>query len=189
MAISPTLAAHLAALTASIDEPELDFGRQLDLFTAEVRAVVPSYRGMRLTVNVHGQPITLTHRDSDSANGIHTSVLVPLTDTASSAEQTTLILWAAAPGAFVDLAADISHLLGVPLAALELDAHRASSTIGVSGIDGIDDLAVVNQAIGVLIARGATPECAAAELRRGGSAEQQVRAARTVVNSVSEPAP
>jgi hypothetical protein len=181
MALSPALAAQLAALTASIDEPELDLGDQLDVFATAVRAAVPSYRGMRLTVRMPGQPITFTHRDSDSTNDIQTSVLVPLTETESTAEETTLVLWAAKPGAFVDLAADISHLLGVPLARLELDAHHTPSIVKVGGIDGIEDLAVINQAIGVLIARGATPESAAAELTRERSAKQYIGAARTVV--------
>jgi hypothetical protein len=167
MAISPTLAAQLAALTESIDEPDLDLASQVETFAATVRAAVPSYRGMRLTVAMQGLPITFTHRDSDTTGDIQTSVLVPLTDAAGPAEETTLILWAATPGAFVDFAADISHLLGIPLATLELDAHHAPSAIGVSGIDGIDDLAAMNQAVGALIAGGATPESAVAALRRG----------------------
>lgn len=75
------------------------------------------------------------------------------------------MLYAAAPGAFVDLAADMSYALGLAPALLPLDDDTAAP-VQSSGITGLHAQAIVNQALGVLIGRGHTPETADEELKR-----------------------
>ncbi|MDP9094783.1 MAG: hypothetical protein M3N95_18055 [Actinomycetota bacterium] len=76
-----------------------------------------------------------------------------------------LLFYAADPGAFVDLAADLSFALGLELSDLVLDRHLTLPRHG-EGIDGFEFWSGINQAVGVLIARGHTPESARTELHR-----------------------
>jgi hypothetical protein len=74
-----------------------------------------------------------------------------------------VILYAATPGAFVDLAADLSWLAGLELDEFALDQHLNlpvdPETAGVG-----QAASLINQAIGVLVARGRTLGAASDEL-------------------------
>lgn len=136
-----------------------------------------------------GDPVVMTFLDGDAALGdvdvvIAASLLLPLLPTpltlsAGSAEsagspqsagsapglpRVQIVLYASAPGAFVDLAADLAWLQGVELGAVEIDEHLtlALATEGAAGALGRES--VNDQALGVLLARGRTPTEAVAEL-------------------------
>jgi hypothetical protein len=72
-------------------------------------------------------------------------------------------MYAARPGGFVELAADLSWLTGNPLADYLLDQHvLLPATADTDG--GVRAASVVDQAIGVLLGRGYTPERATVHL-------------------------
>lgn len=74
-----------------------------------------------------------------------------------------VVLYAATPGAFVDMAADLAFLTGIALDGADLDQHQ--SLAGEPDITGvIQDQSVIDEAIGVLIAGGRTGDQACAEL-------------------------
>lgn len=76
-----------------------------------------------------------------------------------------MVLYAATPGAFVDLAADLAWVLRLEPTALALDQHLVVP-VSSDGLVGLAEHATINRAIGVLIARGHTPASARGELRR-----------------------
>lgn len=164
MDISAALAADLAVLTEALDVPDIDLQTQLHALSVNVRLAVASYVGV--TIAFDGQDVVLTaHGEAAFTPGIATSLLIPLSTVSTGLAGGTLVLYAAAPGAFVDLAADLSYALGVDPAALVLDEHLVEPA-DVLGRSGLEALSTINQAIGVLIERGRTPESAREELER-----------------------
>ena len=182
---------------------------RLTAVVAALRAVVPSYRGMSLTLVHQDHPVRVTAflppEDGESITAslrIPVSSLVPRSDPESR-----IVFYAATPGAFVDLAADLDYLLrtqvGSPDApeppapsghvdgqspSTRADGHRPMSLDSdlppatlLSGMTGLDELSVINRAVGVLVAEGHHPDQARAVLRgRAASAgvEAHVYAAR-----------
>ena len=166
MKISPRTAAELALLSETFDEPGFDLLRSLTRLADEVRSAVPSYLGMTVIMTT---PKTRTAIDVMYETGHVVAARSSLTIPASLAlagvlclegeEQpgVILIVYAAMPGAFVDLAADLGWLTAIPLADLVLDDH-----LDGPGPDGssLAESSLVNQAIGALLGDGLTPELA-----------------------------
>ena len=92
------------------------------------------------------------------------SLRIPLSDhdMGSVGPEFALILYAGRPGAFVDLAADLCWLTGRRLSDFALDQHMSLPV--EPDRDGVLGTARVNQAIGVLLGRGYTPEQAQHEI-------------------------
>ncbi len=180
MELSAAVAADLTILTEALDGADTDLAQTVQQLAAAASSAVGSYLGLTITATTGGRPINLTAlQDSAQVDDIRTSLRVPLDagnhhhrDThaqAGQAEAITgpitgpgmeLILYAGNPGALIDLAADLSWLTGRELSDFVLDAH-----LGVAEHD--DELgrtSWVNQAIGVLIGRGYTPEHAAHQI-------------------------
>jgi hypothetical protein len=172
--ISAALLADLAILTEALDDPDMDVTETLRRVARDAQIAVASYVGLSVVIELDGRQLTLTafERFAGPAD-IQTSLSTPLPLGQRSARSDspteagiTLVLYAATPGAFVDLAADLSWLAADTLPGLRgisLDEHRKpelvqNSTLSLSG------LTAVNQAIGVLIERGRTPEEAEREL-------------------------
>jgi hypothetical protein len=167
--IAAALVADLALLSEALDEPEADVVESLRSLVADVRSSVGSYLGLTLTVTGSEPPLTITalEDDADPAD-VAASIRVPL-DVGGADIQISLVLYATTPGAFVDLAADLSWLTGRDLGDFALDRH----VIGPDKLDGADGLgaaSVINQAIGVLIGRGHTPSQARRELNSRATA-------------------
>jgi hypothetical protein len=169
--LSAALAADLTALTDILDDPQTDLETQLRSFVDDVRSAVRSYLGLSMTTIVDGHHVTLDLVEGfvDSA-GIATSLLLPLPAISAAEPGGALLLYAANAGAFVDLAADLAWALGLDPAALILDEHLTAPA-GVSALSGLAELSITNQAIGVLIDRGHTPQTARDELHRHASNE------------------
>jgi hypothetical protein len=165
MEISAELAADLAALTETLDEND-DLESTLHDFGIAAHLAVPSYLGMSVTVIGGGHEISFMvpeHVEADRT--IATSLLVPLSDLAGTGAGSFMVLYAATPGAFVDLAADLGYALQVGHDELILDAHLTPTTEH-PGIEGLTEMGLINQAIGILIERGYAAHSASSELHQ-----------------------
>lgn len=134
-----------------------DLDQSLSDLLSDLRRASPSTSGLEVHTVVAGQHVRLVRflpgvRPED----VTTSLEVPLPSAVR------VIFYGTRPGAFVDLAADLAHGLGLTLADLALDRHRPSSTL--TGSRGLDRAAIVHQAVGVLIAQDHHPDEAYAEL-------------------------
>jgi hypothetical protein len=161
--ISPTLAAQLSALKQSIGEPG-DLEDAVLALAHHVRAAVASYLGMTISVAAHGYGVNFTiHEDALSTRAVAASIRIPLDDE-SGGDTSSLVLYAATPGAFVDLAADLSYAMGNSSDPFALDSDLTAPSAG-SGISGLEAHSRINQAIGILIDEGFTADSARDELR------------------------
>jgi hypothetical protein len=153
MVISESTAAALALLTRAADDPDIDLEERMHAAIAAVEFAVTSYLGLTLTITVQGHEVSFTAGDH-SENQAGTSLRIPLSLGPATEAASTLTLFAATPGAFVDLAADLSYALGTPNVDLALDEHLAEANN--AGVTGLAEYSVINQAAGVLINRGHT---------------------------------
>jgi hypothetical protein len=162
--ISAALAADLAVLTQALDHPGIDLETGLRAFAANVKRAVASYMGLRMTIVLHSHDVSFSVHD-DASIPSATSLLIPLAAVTPTHAASTLLLYAATPGAFVDLAADLSFALGIDLSRLVLDGDLAPVPDS-TGLTGLTGHFAINKAIGVLIGRGYTPGSARDELHR-----------------------
>jgi hypothetical protein len=80
-----------------------------------------------------------------------------------------IVLYAGSRGTFVDLAADLAWLTTRPLSDFVLDQHLPDPAAKCT-VTGLSETSVINQAIGVLIGQGYTPEQAERHLAKGADA-------------------
>jgi hypothetical protein len=159
---SAALAADLKALTEVLDRPGVDLEALLHAFADDTKRAVDSYLGLTMTMTVDTHPVTLSTMDSTNAA---TSLRVPLDGLGAIEPGSVLLLYADKPGAFIDLAADLTFALGMPPDTLTLD-DDLSPARQPPGVDGLLEQSRVNQALGILIDRGHLPGSAHAELHR-----------------------
>lgn len=182
MSVGPALLSQLRALTASIDGDDL-LEEALSSLVASLQATVSSYCGLQLVVMSNGQSVSLT----DSVPGSEapaSSLRLPLdVTTPALPDGSRIVFFAGAPGALVDLAADLSHALSVPMImgrspaadgprtrqdgerAIRLDDDLPTDSL-TPGLVGMEELSTINRAIGVLIGQGHLPDSAHRTLRR-----------------------
>lgn len=180
------LAASLALLTAALDHPGLDVSAEVLALAAEARTVVQSYLGM--TINVIGDSaVTLSAiEESRKTTDIRTSLRIPLLGNGTDGNGIELILYAYQPGAFVDLAADLTWLTGRQPEELRLDRHLQLAS-PFEGCETLVATSLINQAIGVMIGRGSTPAAAIRELDSfaASNAIARVDAASRILDEVT----
>jgi hypothetical protein len=157
--ITSAMAAALAIMTEALDEHGTDIAHSLHRLTLDAAAAVPSYLGLSVVVSHSDCPLIITTlADGAVAGDIRTSlhVLLPGSSDGHDPAPVAFILYAAAPGAFVDLAADLLWLTVRPLTEVTLDEHLTVP----AGPDAaqLQAQSDINQAIGVLIGRGYTPQ-------------------------------
>lgn len=157
MKISAALAADLGILTAALDGPGTDVLHSLHLLDVDAQAAVPTYLGLSVTVEGSDPPFTLTTLEDGAADDVGASIRLMLPGVAE------VIFYAGAPGAFVDLAADLAWLTGRPPGDFMLDQHL-SVPAGPNPRTSLRAVSVINQAIGALIGHGYPPQQAHAEL-------------------------
>ena len=165
MKISAALAADLGILTTALDEPAADVLQSLQRLGVDAQAAVPTFLGLSVTAAGSDPPFTFTIFEEDAADGVGASLSLTLPGVGEgwASPSVALILYARTPGTFVDLAADLAWLTGRPPSDFALDQHLsvpAGSDAGTS----LRAASVINQAIGVLIARGYTPRQAHSKL-------------------------
>ena len=211
MDLPAALLAHLKDLTASIGQDGQDLNDTLTALTAALNSTAATYCGLRLTIVENQWLITLTaFTDGHDANGhdvpVGTSLRLPLALVSPAVDHgSRVVFFAVTPGAFIDLAADLSYVLGgIPVSQASppadgddhrdhggagLDGHRRAIELDldlpllsrVSGLTGLAELTVLNRAIGMLVAQGSDIEQAHQLLRRDAAAagvEPHVYAAR-----------
>jgi hypothetical protein len=187
--ISTALAADLALLTQALDQPDIDLKTQVQTLAADVASAVSSYLGLRMNIAASGHVISFAlAADTPLDDQVAASLLIPLDALIDIAQGSALVLYAAAPGAFVDLAADLAYALDLDPARLVLDEHLDTERAGAN-LTGLDRYSAINQAIGILIERGHTPGTALTELQRLASLDGNNlhHAAATIVLGVSAP--
>jgi hypothetical protein len=175
--ITAALAADLATLSEALDETAADISEALRRLVADVRLAVRSYLGLTVTSGDATFPLTLTAmEDPAHPDDVVSSLMMPLSDESADGvpSRLALILYAARPGAFVDLAADLAWLTGRRLSDFALDQHLRGPAQQDSG-GGVQVASLVNQAIGVLLGRGYTPEQAALEIDSRAAAAGHAR--------------
>lgn len=155
-----SLTSALSALSGGFDDPMI--GHCFAQLTTVLRAAVPSYCGMSITIATEAIPVTVTAPTTGDGPVVEpvTSLVIPLSAIGLAADDE-LVLFASVPGAFVDLAADLAHATATELVTFAVDTRLGpppGSTVGVGG------LGVINQAIGMLIGRGHTPDQARAHI-------------------------
>jgi hypothetical protein len=182
--VSTALAADLRCLLHVLGLSDLDLETSLRALRTDVSLVVPSFIGLVLTLEVDGQNVTLTSIDDvGTTNTIASSLRLPVTLTAAPSPGAEIVLYATAPGAFVDLAADLSYAPSAKEDELRLDDDLTPATLG-SGLRGVTELALINRAIGLLIGRGHTPEEARAHLE-GRAAQSRLKVFQVAAHLIS----
>jgi hypothetical protein len=184
--ISPGLAAELALLTQALDLPGTEVADTLTRLAADAQSAIGSYLGLSVVITANGSEFDFTIlRDATHSDHVRTSLLIPLTTAAATANSTpasvALILYAATPGAFIDLAADLSWITGRVPANFRIDEHCALPA-SYTDPTAMTAMSSINQALGVLIGRGSTPERAERDLyERAAAAGIELVAAATLV--------
>jgi hypothetical protein len=160
MSITPAMASGLTVLTEALNEPDTDIAHSLRLLTLYAAAAVTSYRGLSVVVPHSDPPLAVTTLATGSvADDIHTSLQLTLPGRGDPRKSSAVVitLYAGTPGAFVDLAADLAWLTGSPPSDFVLDQHLTPATESLP--EGhLHAASAINQAIGVLIGRGYTPQ-------------------------------
>jgi hypothetical protein len=152
----------------------------LTALVSTLSEAVSGYAGLRLTLLQGGHPVQVTSLLPEAGDAtIVTSLRVPLPAVVESAEQGgELVVWSSVPGSLVDLAADVGYVLrdparpadqtALPVVALDSDLPHPGAG---SGVCGLEELATVNRAVGVLIGQGQDPASVQEVLRRRAADE------------------
>ncbi len=177
-------------LTEALDLTDVGVSDTLTRLAADAQSAVESYLGLSVVIATRQTTFDLVVVNVDTrSEQITTSLLVPLAVAADGGEVSIgLILYAAAAGAFIDLAADLAWITGRPPEDFVLDEHRSLPT---NSTTALADLSSINQALGVLIGRGATPEQAERELatRAATAGIELVAAATLILAALTPPGP
>lgn len=164
--MTAALAADLTTLTEALDDPDVDIADTLRRLAAAAALAVRSYLGLTVTSLLSAHEVTLTTLDWDIAPGdIRTSLHLPMPRAPDDglAPLVSVTLYAGNPGAFIDLAADLAWLTGRALADFVLNRHLILAR-APDATSGLAVAALIDQAVGVLIGHGYTPEQAHREL-------------------------
>ena len=215
MDLPAVVLAHIHDLATSIGDDDRDMSDALVALTTALLSTASSYCGFQLTVVDNEWPVTLAAFTDghDVPVAIHAggvrfleaSLHLPLGLVSPTIDgESRVVFYAGVPGAFTDLAADLSHALGgvsvdqrssaadgADPGEPGVDGHRKvimldadlSPISRASGLTGLADLTVVNRAIGMLVDQGHDIEQAHQLLRRDAAAEgvePQTYAARII---------
>ncbi len=182
MDLPAALLSHLQDLTARIGQDDQDLNDMVATLTAALHSTANTYRGFQLTIVQNQWPVTLTAFSDGHHVPVGTSLHLPLVLVSPAVDpESRVVFFAATPGAFTDLAADLSYALGgIPVErgrtgvdgqpnviVLDSDLPLVSP---VSGLTGLAELSALNRAIGMLVDQGHDIEQAHQVLRRDAAA-------------------
>lgn len=168
MNLPTSVLAELALLSEVLDSSAFDISVSLSVLVAVVTDSLPSFIGLTILVGDSETPVEITTvEDAEQAARIRTSLRFPVRGEGPVEHRSdfsgVLIIYAAIPGALVDLAADLAWLTGRPLSEAHLDEDlRGPASRSHAGT--LARLSATNQAVGVLLGEGLTVEEALAEL-------------------------
>lgn len=167
MRFTDELSGVLALLSEVLDGPERNISDTVERLVTDAQAAVPHFAGVTVVVGPGDELRFTVLADGFHADQVLSSVKIPMpgaTVGAISNSDTYVVLYATQPGAFVDIAADLTWLTGRPYEHYELDRHLTLAA-APDRVQSVHTARTINQAIGVLIAHGFTPEAAQLELR------------------------
>jgi hypothetical protein len=176
------LLVHLQDLTAGVGHDDQDLDDTLAALTTALRSTAESYCGFQLTLVENQWPVTLTAFSDGHDVPVGTSLRLPLALVSQSIDpESRVVFFAGIPGAFTDLAADLSYALGgIPVARGRTGVDGQPNVIvldsdlplvaPVSGLTGLAELSVLNRAIGMLVDQGHDIDQARQVLRRDAAA-------------------
>lgn len=184
MELPAQLVGQLQSLTAALDDADPDLEALLAALGDSLGDAVSSFLGLRLTIVVEGNAVTLSTLD-ERAPGAQASVRFPLSRITGAATGSTAAFFAGTAGAFVDFAVDLRRATGLDgEVVLDHDLPGEDDPVEAT-LTGLQELIVVNRALGVLMGHGFTLQDAEAELRaraeRSGSSLSET--AHAVVDS------
>jgi hypothetical protein len=196
MKIGAALAADLGILTAALDEPGADLLHSLHQLGVDAQAAVPTYLGLSVTFDGSDPPFTFITLEDGTAGDVRTSLWLTLPGVGvgvgdgRASPSVALILYAGTPGTFVDLTADLAWLTGRPPSDFALDQHLSGPARPDTGTY-LRTASVINQAIGVLIGRGYTPERAHRELdtQADSASTERHTMARFILDKITDEDP
>lgn len=172
--LSARLSEQLSLLAFGVVRDGTELVSDLTALVTTLSDSVSGYAGLRLTIVHSGHPVQLTAlRPVEPEHPVVASLRLPLPSLSNVFEEGgRLVVWSTVPGALVDLAADLGYVLrqvvdGVDRttpSVVELDVDLPMSEAG-SGVDGLDELATIHRAAGLLIGRGHDPESVHETLR------------------------
>ncbi len=165
MPIPAALAVELDLLSFALPEPVGDLGVEVEQAITAVRLAVRSYLGMTVTVVVDGCPSGFTVFDTAGGEGIAASLRIPMAVLGVCHPASSIVFYAATPGTFIDVAADLAYALHVEHATFTLDRHLSPPTL-----TSVAEMGRINQAVGILIDRGFTPPHGYTEITRRAAA-------------------
>jgi hypothetical protein len=162
--LSDAVAADLAALSDALDRPGIDLADLVWQLGDRCAGAVGSYLGfsIRLVIDEVAVNVSLLEDFLDPSE-ILASVMVPLIALGDDALVGEIVVYAAVPGAFVDLAADLTYALRLGPDTIQLDRHLTPPDPALGALTA---LSRQNQAVGVLLDRGYDANEALPELRR-----------------------
>jgi hypothetical protein len=164
--LSEAVAADLATLTSALEEPGADLATLIVRLGDSCALAVRSYLGFSVTLIVGDVPVSFSVLEDFLDPGeVLTSVMFPLNALGGHAPGSEVVLYAGAPGAFVDLAADLAYVLGGTPGAVQLDLHLTPPDTA-AGDPRVAALSRHNQALGILLSRGLDLDEGLAELHR-----------------------
>ena len=124
MDFSTALLRDLLHLSSSVELDEDELGARMAALVTALRTAVPSYRGMYLTVVEDDEPVGLSAFESTEDGAITTSLRLPFAALAPGFHVgSRVVFYAASPGAFVDLAADIGPALKLNVPVIWVNRH------------------------------------------------------------------
>ncbi|MGK9269683.1 ANTAR domain-containing protein [Williamsia muralis] len=162
------LIAALASLTAGLDDPSADLHERVAELVEALTESIDSLVSVALTVMVDHRPFSVAVPVRQGVVAV-TSVSIPLRRQSWPDTESRLVLLAGTPGAFVDLVADISFAMNSDPAMIGVDTQLPAAVPsdddpGVDMQRDLEDRSAIDQALGVLLARGATMQAASTHL-------------------------
>jgi len=156
-------------LTDALEDPGTDLQTVLAVLVDELREAIPSVLSLTVTITQAGDSVTLNSAHPDVPATAAASLHIPLTELTAADPGSTVTFFAARPGAFVNLAADIRYAYG-PDGQVVLDGHLddplpAADPPGGTAVTGLAELSVINRGIGVLIGHRHHPDVARSVLQ------------------------
>ena len=177
MEITAALAADLAVLSETFDTADADLLDAFRHLASDAQSAVRSYLGLTVIAGDATDPLTLTAMEHAAHQvDVVSSLMIPLSDHSAddAGSRLVVILYASRAGAFVDVAADLCWLTGRRLTDFALDQHLNLPAEPDTGC-GVQAASLLNQAIGVLLGHGYTPEQAESEIDTRAAAAGHTR--------------